>query len=526
MTDNVTVESGADLLDVSLELQARYEAESSAGERRRKGQVFTPPAVARFMARLLRPPGAAFRLLDPGAGVGILAAAACERLLHLRSPRRVEIHVFEDDSQLVPLLEMNLKHCVGALETAGHRAKFWLHPKDFVLGVATGAQRGLFDEATLPSFDAAIMNPPYFKIGRDSPYAQTRSDVVHGQPNIYALFMAQAADLLRPGGELVAITPRSFCNGLYFREFRRWYFERMGLERVHLFESRKETFGGVLQESVITAANRLGTAPRKVTVSAGLARDLTNLGNGVRLPARDVLDDSSGDMVVRIPASPEDGAVVELVDSWPHRFHELGLRISTGPVVLFRARRFARRGLTKRSVPLISVHNVRQFETIWPLEKNGKPDAFEVTADSLRLLVPCGNYVLIRRFSAKEERRRLVASALLTGDLPGEHWALENHLNYVYHAHRELSREQAVGVSAVFNSILFDRYFRVFSGNTQVNATEVRTMRFPDLSVLGTIGRQLRRYRSLPDIRAERLVLRELGVGEPLSARLLEIEES
>lgn len=526
MKDSVAIESGVDLLGASLELQARYEAETSSGDRRRRGQVFTPPAVARFMAGLLRAPGPTFRLLDPGAGVGVLAAAACERLLHLGSPRSVEIHVFEDDSRLVPLLEANLKHCIGALETAGHRGRFWLHPKDFVLGVATGAQRRLFDEANLPTFDAAIMNPPYFKIGGDSPYARARSDVVHGQPNIYALFMAQAADLLRPGGQLVSITPRSFCNGLYFREFRRWYFERMGLDRVHLFESRKETFGRVLQESVITAARRLGSTPRKVTVSAGWARELPSVTSSVRLPTRDVLDDSSGDMVVRIPASPEDGAVVELVDSWPHRFHELSLRISTGPVVLFRAKRFARRGLTKRSVPLISVHNVRPFDTIWPLEKNGKPDALEVTADSLRLLVPSGNYVLVRRFSAKEERRRLVASALLAGDLPGEHWALENHLNYVYHARRELSRDQALGVSAVFNSILFDRYFRVFSGNTQVNATEVRTMRFPDLAVLGGIGRKLHRYRSLPDIRAERLVLRELGVGEALTTRLLEIEES
>ena len=75
------------------------------------------------------------------------------------------------------------------------------------------------------------------------------------------------------------------------------------------------------------------------------------------------------------------------------------------------------------TAPLLEPHNVRPFETIWPVERRGKPTAFRVCRDSLKHLVPARNYVLLRRFSAKEERRRLTASWFLHGSgihrLPG-----------------------------------------------------------------------------------------------------------
>lgn len=513
--------SDAGLLELAAELQARHEAATSVEERKARGQIFTPPAVCRFMARLFSAPAESLRLLDPGAGVGSLTAAVCERLLALRSPRRIELHAFEDDPRLVPRLEAVLKRCARALETAGHKATFAIHEQDFILGRAVRRhQTSLFEPPeSLGTFDGVIMNPPYFKIGGGSEYAEAMADVVHGQPNIYALFMAQGAELLRPGGELVAITPRSFCNGLYFREFRRWYFSRMGLRDVHLLASRKETFSEVLQESVITAARRLGTRPKTVRVSASLARELAGELERPEVPAEDVLDPQSRDYVVTIPTSPSDVAVIELVRKWPATFADLGLRVSTGPVVMFRARRFLlKEGTGKDVIPLILVNNVRPFRTEWPRPANGKPRAFRVCEDSMRLLVPTRNYLLLRRFSAKEERRRLVASPLLASELRGRHRALENHLNYVYHADRELTEDEVWGLAAIYNSELYDRYFRTFSGNTQVNATEVRTMWLPDLATIARLGRRARRLQDPTSPGAERIVLEGLGVRKGLSS--------
>jgi adenine-specific DNA-methyltransferase len=508
-----STESG--LLDYSAALQERHEAATSADARKEKGQVFTPPAVCRFMAsRFTRIPES-FRVLDPGAGIGSLSAAICERVMTLASPRHIEIVLFENDAVLLPLLEQNLRHCQMSLRAAEHELRYTIHAEDFILGTRGRRPQGmLFDDGeVLDEFDAVIANPPYFKIGADSAHGLAMGDVFQGQTNIYMLFMARAAELLKSNGELVAITPRSFCNGLYFRNFRRWFFSRMALRHVHLFECRRSTFDNVLQESVITQTQRLGIATPTTTITTSLGRDIPLRPEELTLPAGKILDDTSGDMVVRIPATAEDAAIMEAVESWPDRFAELGLQVSTGPVVLFRAGEFLlSKPDGKETAPLIGPHNVRPFETVWPLEKRGKPMAFRVCAASMKHLVPTRNYVLLRRFSAKEERRRLTASWFLHAAVGGPYLALENHINYVYHANRELTVDEVYGLTALFNSALLDGYFRIISGNTQVNATEIRSIRFPTLDLVKSIGGRVKKLGSYPPAGVERIVLDSLGI--------------
>jgi adenine-specific DNA-methyltransferase len=250
--------ASTDLLGFSLEVQRRHEAHSSSAARKGRGQFFTPPSVAAFMAHLFSAFPARLRVLDPGAGTGMLSAAVCQEVLRLRAPRHVEFVLYETDRDAAALLAENMAHCRAALAGAGHRMGYTIHERDFILSAPSAVrERTLFD-ATVPGeqFDTVIMNPPYYKIAGDSEYARAMGRIVHGQPNIYALFLALAAELLRPGGELVAITPRSFTNGPYFRDFRRWFLRHVRLQHIHLFESRRETFreADVLQESVITLA--------------------------------------------------------------------------------------------------------------------------------------------------------------------------------------------------------------------------------------------------------------------------------
>jgi adenine-specific DNA-methyltransferase len=407
----------------------------------------------------------------------------------------------------------------------GHTMTYEIHGEDFILDAAATifGPPSLFNESPdLGEFDAVIMNPPYFKVLKSSPYARVMNDVVHGQPNIYALFVAAAAQMLRPGGNLVAITPRSFCNGLYFRGFRRWFFDKMALDRIHLFESRTEAFRDVLQESVITASHRLGKPSSTVAVSTSFGLDLHTAKPAI-LPVSSVIDDSCGHANIRIFAGAEDRAISEVVESWDHRFAELGLQISTGPVVMFRATEFLLAEPNgNNSAPLLSVFNVKPFQTEWPSIHKKHPTAFRVCPDSKRLLLPTRNYVLLRRFSAKEEHRRLTASFLLESDIAQPFVALENHLNYVYHAERELTVDEVYGLASLFNSTLLDRYFRTISGNTQVNATEIRSMKFPSLRTVAAIGRKVRKLEFLDSEAVELIVFRELRISKEISAHLLE----
>jgi adenine-specific DNA-methyltransferase len=155
----------------------------------------------------------------------------------------------------------------------------------------------------------------------------------------------------------------------------------------------------------------------------------------------------------------------------------------------------------------------------WPIPGVHKPQYFRVEPSTHKLLVPSENYVVIRRFSAKEEARRLVAAPLFGRELSESGLALENHLNYIYRLRGSLTRAEATGLSAVLGSALLDRFFRVSNGNTQVNATELRALPLPSLHEITAIGEELL---AVPDTtaRAEEVVARILHVPAALRAEI------
>jgi adenine-specific DNA-methyltransferase len=516
----------SELIAYCAELQCRYLNSTGSEHLKKMGQVFTPPEIAEYMAGLFSPVPRHVRLLDPGAGVGILAAAYCERLLKSRSGRTAEVHAFENDPRLADLLAKNLTHCREKLARSGHVLDFVVHQEDFIAAASPSLDesRLRFDDEIPKDFDAVIVNPPYFKLRRDSRHARLMDRVVHGQPNAYAIFLALAAHLLKENGELVAITPRSFCNGLYFRGFRRWFLDRMAIDHIHLFESRTDTFGdqGVLQEAVITKSHRCGRRTSSVSVSTSVGKKIAPQTSGLECETNEVIDDSRGDAIIRIPVCDGDREVMRIVESMPLRFDETGLRISTGPVVVFRAAEWLLHDRNGESaVSLLMAHNVKPFATSWPVVRKDHPKYIidsKVTRDR-RLLVPLRNYVVLKRFSAKEERRRLVAGCLLRESYRGARIGLENHLNYVYHFDRDLDEEEVYGIAALFNSDLLDRYFRVFSGNTQVNAREIRSLPFPSMPVLGRIGAEIKHVCDPSPSVVDEIVLRHVTAADSLSEK-------
>ena len=485
------------LLDRVAGQQRDYAAGATRSHRRDLGQIFTPPEIARFMASLFSPPAKRVRLLDPGAGFGILSLAYCERISRELMPHEIDLHLFETDPAMPEILAGIFDECKAVLAAAGHSLSYTIHTADFIAATSCYLEADyLFNDAEIPDdFDAVITNPPYFKLRKDSPQARLMSRVVHGQPNAYALFLALAARLLNPAGELVAISPRSFCNGLYFRGFRQWLFDHVSLDHVHLFESRTDIFkeSGILQESIVTKWHRPCSENGHVNITHSWGRDIDDAIPALSVPTDEVICREQGHDMIRIPISQDDVELLRAFDSLPCTFAETGLRISTGPVVTFRATEHLRYDAEDEAVvPLLQPHNVRPFKTIWPIEKKQKPVAIADRKESRRLLVPTRNYVLLKRFSAKEEKRRLTAGCFLKNEANGPRVGLENHLNYIYHASRELTDDEVYGIAALFNSHIVDRYFRTISGNTQVNATEIRTLRFPPLETIETIGRQVR----------------------------------
>jgi adenine-specific DNA-methyltransferase len=508
-----------ELLEFASHQQGRFDAATSLADRKEHGHYGTPPAIADFMAGLFSNlQSESIRILDPGAGVGTLSAAMCHRLLQMDQPLGVHIELWETDPRLETPLRDTMERCADAMRAAGHRFEYLIRTDDFILA---SSDDPLFAARCPASFHLAIMNPPYYKLRKDSAQARSMAHVVHGQPNVYALFMAAATDWLLPGGQMVAITPRSYFSGPYFRRFRRWYFDRMTARQIHVFESRTAAFRAdqVLQENVVLLAEK-GGSPREVVLTSSVGADFRDLRR-TSATYDSVIANSQADHVVRVTTNDLDRRIVAALDRLPCRFRALGFEVSTGPVVAFRATEFLRHERADDTAPLLWSHSVRPFVTRFPA-KSSKPLHIVVSEQSRRLLLSAGRYVLLKRFTAKEEKKRVVAGILDTTDSYSPWVGLENHLNYIYRRDAQISNRDAWGLAALFNSHVVDRYFRAVSGNTQVNAAEIRALPVPTAMTIARLGEEVELALDRSPRALERIVGRALDLPASLIKQLLE----
>ncbi len=445
------------------------------------GQYFTPPELAAFAASLPSPePCAKLRVLDPGAGTGSLGLSLVRRLLEQGLADQVELYCVETEAQALRELEASVAE--AKLEF-GERFTGIVLACDF-LEFAAPRLGG----PSLPEFDVAISNPPYFKL---SPKDQRGGDA----PNIYARFMEVASKLLRPRGQLCFIVPRSYASGPYFRRFRKRFHHAMQLERVHVFESRSEAFktDNVLQENIVVLyTKQRPAATGKVTISSSEGSADIGAHRALKCTRRDLVSDDDN-AVVSLPTTANQLKLMKRVRALPSTLESLGLQISTGPVVAFRAADSLvdEDEPDEQSVPLLWLQHVRKGQVSWPLgAKFRKSERIRLSAGD-KLLVANANYVVLRRFSAKEEPRRLTAAPLLARDWKFAKLGLENHLNFIHRPGGALTIDETHGLTALLNSRVLDDFFRVSSGNTQVSATEVCALRLPRREDIEALGRAL-----------------------------------
>ncbi|WP_205860515.1 hypothetical protein [Phycicoccus sp. HDW14] len=257
---------------------------------------------------------------------------------------------------------------------------------------------------------------------------------------------------------------------------------------MHVFESRSKVFAdtGVLQENVIIAGTK-GAQPCPVSISVSVDHREDQTIRTV--PYADIVDPKDPHRFIRMAANDSDTQVAQRMVALPCTLADLGVRVSTGPVVDFRSRDLLHTEPIDGGRPLIYPGNIRNGRVEWPLAIR-KAQWYRVEdAGAEKLLVPEGWYTVIKRFSAKEERRRIVA-AVWSPEVQSGAVAFENHLNYLHLGGAGLDRDLAHGFSLWLNSTFVDQFFRTFSGHTQVNATDLRTMRFPSMSTLRTLGSQ------------------------------------
>lgn len=457
-------------------------AASAPGALARKAelaQFMTPPAVARFMASLF--PASTLptcRLLDAGAGAGALSCAFLDRCVAGGFGfDAIEVTAYEIDAELREHLARHLAGYPGVTAR--------IITGDYI-ELATADD--LFTARQPSGYTHAILNPPYKKINSHSAHRQALRRVGIETVNLYSAFVALAVAHAAPGGQIVAIIPRSFCNGPYYRPFRDFILERAAVRHMHLFASRSKAFKDdeVLQENVIIRLER-GGEQGSVTVSTSTDDTFSDLVTHEHPFDRIVFPDDP-ERFIHVPTSPEKNAI-ERSEAIRCTLADLGLTVSTGPVVDFRLKEHLRDMPGEDTVPLLYPGHFSSTGTTWPMAGMKKPNAIARNADTEKWLYPSGFYCVVRRFSSKEEKRRVVASVVEPGAF-GEASALgfENHLNLFHATRRGLPEALARGLAVFLNTTAVDENFRRFNGHTQVNATDLKLMKYPSRETLIELG--------------------------------------
>ncbi|RLV58316.1 modification methylase [Parashewanella curva] len=466
----------------------RVEANQKLDEKLRGklGQFMSSSAVSKLLADMFENVDGEHRLLDAGAGVGSLTAAFVERAKS--DATSIDSTCFELSSIMNQYLSDTLKYCSTSCEVNSVQWKQTIIEEDFILNAVETLQNDTFK----PSFNKAVLNPPYLKISAKGTERKALRKVGFETGNLYSAFVGLAIKLLEKGGELVAITPRSFCNGPYFNDFRRLLLDSCSLNKIHVFNSRKSAFktDKVLQENVVYHLTK-GEPQRSMVVvtSSSCAEDPTPLVYEV--PFHRVVNENNPDRFIHIITDEDEQNVAARAGGLPCSLEDLGIQASTGKVVDFRTRENLSTNYVAGSVPLIFPQHLQKGSIKWPIENAKKPNALLSNENTANLMVQNGTYVLTRRLTAKEEKRRIVASIYTPDIADVEVVGFENKTNYFHAMGKPLEHEVAKGLWVFLNSSLVDKYFRQMNGHTQVNATDLRTLRYPNKEQLITMGEMI-----------------------------------
>ncbi|MSP49698.1 MAG: SAM-dependent methyltransferase [Alphaproteobacteria bacterium] len=470
-------------------IDERREAIALATPAKRKaelGQFMTPGVIATFMAGMFTPlRKKKIRLLDAGAGIGSLTAAFADRAAR-EEAASLQCEAWEIDSQLHEPLQDTLDACAGAMRAAGGKFESAIQPGDFIVSFS-----GLFAPDKMASPTHAILNPPYRKIHSASAHRQALRNYGVETANLYSAFVALALKALADEGKLVAITPRSFCNGTYFRPFRELLLHKTALVQIHLFESRVHAFKAdeVLQENVIFHLVK-GQSQGLVTLSSSCDATFSEVSSKT-IPFEEIVSPTDKEKIFHLVPGEDSAATIKGMSRYSNKLENIGLGVSTGPVVDFRLRDHLRAVPGEGIAPMVYAHHFDGGFVAHPKLDAKKPNYIALNDETNKWMMPTGFYVCVRRLSSKEEKRRIVPAVFDPAKVAGPIIGFDNHINVFHQAKKGMPKEIAKGLAVYLGSTFADRWLRRFSGHTQVNAGDLRAMRYPDLATLKEWGEKV-----------------------------------
>lgn len=495
-----------DLLSITMNYieQRRTRIINDLANKKKLSQYFTPVNIAKFMVELFDfNEQQKVKLLDPGAGIGILSTVFCE--VAFKFVDKIDITAIEIDKTLNFQFEENL-----ALINKNRNLIYNLLNDDFIEWGSNciNEQMSIFNQNE-ERYSHIIMNPPYKKISSNSNYRKILKENNVDTVNLYSAFVGISIKMLEKDGQLVAIIPRSFCNGPYYKSFRELILKETIIEHIHLFKARNEAFkeDGVLQENMII---KLKKSNEKKNIKVSLSSDATFSDyKENEFNFKDIVIPNDKERFIHIPISNEK-KIYELYPSINTSLDDLGLNISTGPIVGFRNKEFLRQFPEENCVPLFYPIHIENNDISWIKETKKKANAIVWNDKTDRQLYPNGYYVVLRRFSPKESKKRINSAVVDPLRFNYKAYGFENGINVIHSNKKGINEILAIGINGYISSTIFDTYFRTFNGHTQVNATDIRQMLFPNKNILMKIGKYIKEHTPADQESLDRIIERSL----------------
>ncbi|MEI4332899.1 Eco57I restriction-modification methylase domain-containing protein [Streptococcus suis] len=471
----------------------------SKKDRKKIGQFFTDSQTAQFMASVFSFSKKKIRVLDPGAGTGILSAAFIE-VAKENGVEDIELLLVENNKDVLPILEQNIRIfqdcCRDIKLTTEILDENFITEQSIDFSMNTTTKYG--------QFDYIISNPPYLKISRQSPETLGMDSIISGAPNLYFLFMALSAHCLKDNlGEMVFIVPRSWTSGAYFKKFRKYIFSELTLTNIHLFNSRDKAFSieKVLQETVIVKFVKGVTKQFKEifisTSENNSFQDIQKLHVDYDIIVR------GENKYVFLPTTTEEVELLKKLDNFQDTLPTLGMKLKTGVTVDFKNKERLKKESTEETIPLIYSSNIINGRVAFPTPK----ETYQYISPTKGMMQENKDYLLLKRFTSKEEERRLQPAIYLKDDISADYISTDNKLNFIENIDKTpLDREVIFGLFVIFSSNYYDKYYRILNGSTQVNATEVNDMPIPSEPILKQLGIECMEIENHSPIESDKLI--------------------
>ncbi len=489
-----------ELLDHAISSTKEYIAHMPKSLRKKYGQFFTSKESAVFMASLFDIPDLShISILDPGSGSGILSIALIERLQKEDKIKTIELTCYENDENIIELLCSNMK---WVKTHSKQTVLISIIHSNYILSQEAEYNGLLFSNPNPVKYDLIIGNPPYMKIPKDAHEVSVMQDVCYGAPNLYFLFAAMSLFNLKEQGEMVYIIPRSWTSGAYFKKFRKKLLYEGALEHIHLFVSREKIFDNenVLQETIIIKMKKTYVKPDTVSITTSQNNSDFSEITSFQAQYSDVV--KGDDCYVYLISNKDEIEALNTINQWKDTLPSVGLRMKTGLTVDFRNRESLRNVKEEKAVPLFFSQHIQNGKVVFPI---GKDHEYIVT-EQKGLLQNNTNYLFVKRFTAKEEQRRLQCGVYLSRKYPEyKQISTQNKINFICGLH-ELSDCIVYGLYVIFNSSLYDLYYRVLNGSTQVNSTEINSMPIPPIKTIESMGKELLQSRDMSVASCDKII--------------------